>query len=126
MTRMLSGHPADLVMPAPPALGDGPWSWAGAGTMTAFAGPWGVSYAPNLTPHETGLGVCSEEMFVAAMRSGKHFGQGRPILPPMPFFNLASLTDDDLQAVFAYLRSIPPIENAVPDPAPPLVAASGG
>src|SRR5688572_5524004 len=57
MTRALTGHPADVVMPPPPSLPPGPWIWMGAATNTAFAGPWGVSFTANLTPDpETGLG----------------------------------------------------------------------
>ena len=128
MTRMLSGHPEDLVMPPPPALGDSPWVWIGAGSNTAFAGPWGVSYALNLTPDPSGLGAWTEEIFVEAIRTGQHWGQSRPILPPMPWPNLAKMTDDDLRALFAYLQSIPPIENHVPDAvlAPPPEAPTAG
>jgi mono/diheme cytochrome c family protein len=118
MTRMLSGHPASMALPAPPKA-EGPWMWSGLSTMTAFAGPWGISYAPNLTPDLSGLGVWTEELFVKAMRTGKHMGSGRPIMPPMPWQNVAKMTDEDLAAVFAYLRSIPPIENAAPEYAPP-------
>ena len=57
----------------------------GAATNTAFAGPWGVSFTANLTPDkETGLGKWTEEMFIATMRTGRHQGKGRPMLPPMP------------------------------------------
>jgi len=123
MSRALSGHPADLVMPPPPALGHGPWVWAGSGSNTAFAGPWGVSFAANLTPdRETGLGAWSEQTFIQAIRSGRHMGAGRPILPPMPAPAYAGATDEDLKAVFAYLQSIPPIRNAVP---PPIEPAEG-
>ena len=125
LTRMLSGHPADMVMPPAPKP-TGAWLWSGAATNTAFAGPWGVSYAINLTPDATGLGNWTEAMFVEAMRTGKHGGVGRPILPPMPWQALAAMTDADLKAVFAYLRSIKPIKN-VPPPAmvaPPPPAAS--
>ena len=119
MTRALSGHPSDLVMPPPPAL-KGPWVWAGAGTMTAFTGPWGVSFTANLTPDkETGLGNWTEDMFLMALRTGRHEGKGRPILPPMPFKYVGSLTDEDLKAVFAYLRSLPPVRNRVPAPIDP-------
>src|SRR5437870_2909027 len=49
--RMLSGHPQSLVMTPPPKQApNGPWMWSGAVTNTAFAGPWGISYARNLTP----------------------------------------------------------------------------
>lgn len=115
MSRMLSGHPQDLKMPPPPVLGES-WMWAGAGTNTAYAGPWGISYASNLTPDEnTGLGIWTEEMFVQALRTGRHMGRSREILPPMPWPAYAHLTDDDLKSVYVYLRSIPPIENLVPD-----------
>jgi mono/diheme cytochrome c family protein len=119
MTRALSGHPSDLVMPAPPALSP-LWPWAGAATNTAFVGPWGVSYTANLTPDkETGLGNWTKEMFLMALRTGRHEGKGRPILPPMPFQYVGSLTDDDLEAVFAYLQSLPPVRNRVPAPIDP-------
>lgn len=119
MARALTGHPAELVMP-PPAKLTGPWTWSGAGTNTAFAGPWGVSFTANLTPDpETGLGRWTEEIFIATMRTGRHEGKGRPLLPPMPYPNLAGLTDEDLRSVFAYLRSLPPVRNRVPTPIDP-------
>jgi hypothetical protein len=119
MTRQLSGHPAALTLPAPPALTP-EWAWAGAATNTAFVGPWGVSYAANLTPDEkTGMGSWNEEMFVRALRLGKHLGNSRPIQPPMPWPWIGKMTDEDLAAVFAYLRSIPAIANEVPAWAPP-------
>ena len=108
-------------MPAPPSLPpDGPWTFAVAPTLTAWSGPWGESFAANLTPDtNTGLGNWTEEMFVKAMRSGRHMGTSRPILPPMPWQQLASMTDADLKSVYAYLRTIPPVVNHVPDPVPP-------
>ena len=125
MTRMLSGHPAGLVMTKPPKLGESPWVWLGAGTNTAFAGPWGVTYAFNLTPDQaTGLGIWTEEMFIKTMRTGRHMGTSRPINPPMPWFSLNSLSDDDLKAVYAYLRSIPAIKNLVPSYLEPSEAES--
>jgi cytochrome c553 len=117
MTRMLSGHPADLKMPPAPALPPGPWAMVGAATNTAWAGPWGVSFTANLTPDaDTGLGGWTPEMFIQALRTGKHQGKGRPILPPMPYQWISQLTDADLRAVFAYLQSIPAISNKVPAP----------
>ncbi|HUR35961.1 MAG TPA: hypothetical protein VM032_19295 [Vicinamibacterales bacterium] len=119
MARMLSGHPADLKMPPAPAM-KGLWGWAGAATNTAFTGPWGVSYTANLTPDkETGLGNWTEDMFLLALRTGRHEGKGRPILPPMPYPWVSSLNDDDLKSVFAYLQSIPAIRNKVPAPIDP-------
>jgi len=122
LDRLLSGHPEGLEVTPVPSLG-GPWVWAGTGTNTAFAGPWGVSFAVNLTPDlETGLGVVDEAVFVKAMRTGKHYGAGRDILPPMPWPAYAQATDDDLGAIHAYLRSIRPIRNRVPDAMPPLMS----
>ncbi len=125
MARALSGHPQDIVMPEPPKM-KGPWGWSAAETNTAFAGPWGVSYAKNLTPDRvSGLGIWTEDMFIKTMRTGKHMGVSRPILPPMPWENLNALNDNDLKSIFAYLRSIKPIRNEVPDAviAPPPAPA---
>ncbi|HEX8173394.1 MAG TPA: diheme cytochrome c-553 [Thermoanaerobaculia bacterium] len=114
-SRRLSGHPEGLKMPPAPKP-NGPWVWSGAGTNTAFAGPWGVSYARNLTPDPvTGIGIWSEAQFMKTIRSGRHWGVGRPILPPMPWQNVAGLTDEDLRSVYAYLRTVPAVHNDVPD-----------
>jgi hypothetical protein len=122
MTRMLSGHPESLKMPAPPAA-VGPWMISMAATATAFAGPWGVTYAANLTPDQnTGLGIWTEEMFLAAMKTGKHMGTSRPIQPPMPWNAYSQMTDEDLRAIFAYLKSIPALTNHVPEYEPPAGA----
>lgn len=115
LTRLLSGHPESLVLPEV-RLPEGPWVWAGAATNTAFAGPWGVSYAINLTPDASGLAAWTEDTFLQAMRTGKHFGVARPILPPMPWHAIGQLTEEDLRAIFAYLQSIPKVVNHVPDP----------
>jgi len=123
MTRMLSGHPQQMVMPPAPTLPAGPWIGSIGATFTAWAGPWGTSFTANLTPDpDTGTGKWSEADFMATVRNGRHLGRGRELLPPMPWQNVASLSDDDLKAVFAYLQSIPPIKNRVPDPIPPAVA----
>ena len=123
MLRMRSGHPEHFAMPPAPKS-NGPWMWSGAATNTAFAGPWGVSFARNLTPDDhTGIGIWSEEMFVNTIRSGRHWGVSRPILPPMPWMNYAKMSDEDLRSVYAYLRSIPKVKNQVPDAilAPPPI-----
>jgi mono/diheme cytochrome c family protein len=120
MTRALTGHPEDVVLPPPPALPPGPWTWMGAATNTAFAGPWGVSFTANLTPDpETGLGKWTPDMFVQAIRTGRHEGKGRPILPPMPAAMIRNLNDEDLLSIFAYLQSLTPVRNRVPQPIDP-------
>ena len=120
MSRMLSGHPQEVAVKSLPAPQEGPWMVAAAATNTAWAGPWGVSFTANLTPDEnTGIGSWSEEIFINTLRTGKHWGQSRPLLPPMPWFNYGKMSDDDLKAVYAYLRTIRPVHNAVPMPIPP-------
>ncbi|MCK5944837.1 MAG: c-type cytochrome [Planctomycetes bacterium] len=121
VTRHLSGHPETLALPAAPQLPEGPWVASIAGSMTAWAGPWGTSFTANLTPDaETGLGSWTAETFKQALRTGRHMGVGRPILPPMPWPVYGKLTDQDLDAIFAYLQSIPAIHNRVPEPLPPV------
>jgi hypothetical protein len=118
--RMYSGHPSGAQLPPPPSLPPGPWNVI-TGGMTAWAGPWGISFAANLTSDkETGLGAWDEEMFVAALRTGKHLGMGRDILPPMPHYPM--VTAEDLKAMFAYFMTVPPIVNEVPEPVPPPAA----
>jgi hypothetical protein len=119
MSRMLSGHPETMKLPPPPKP-SGPWVAFGSSTFTAWAGPWGTTYTANLTPDKnTGLGIWTEDMFIKAMKLGKHMGTSRAIQPPMPWQWYSKMTDEDLKAVFAYLQSIPPIVNHVPDYEPP-------
>jgi hypothetical protein len=127
-SRLLSGHPA--ADPLPPidlkALQPGNWMLFGP-DLTSAVGPWGISYSANLTPDSaTGLGAWDEASFIRAMRTGKHMGQetGRPILPPMPWPEVAKMTDEDLKATFAFLRTLKPISNRVPNPVPPNEVAA--
>lgn len=93
--------------------------------LTEWVGPWGVSYTANLTPDEqTGIGTWTEEQFFIALRQGKSKGlpAARPLLPPMPWEMYQFMTDDEVKAVFAYLKSIKPISNIVPNPLPPVSA----
>jgi hypothetical protein len=114
-SRKLIGHPQGAPGPAGTVAGEdvgviGP-------TFTSFRLAFGVVYAANLTPDDdTGIGRWTEEQFIRAMRTGWKMGiaGGAPVLPPMPWPNLAALTDEDLRAIFAYLRSLPPVANAVP------------
>ena len=120
-SRFLAGHPADAKLPPVPPGVLGPDRWGALVTpdLTAWAGPWGVSFTANLTPDPTGLASWTPEQFIQTMRTGKHLGVGRPILPPMPWYDIGRLTDDDLRAIFAYLRTLKPVQNAVPAPLPP-------
>jgi mono/diheme cytochrome c family protein len=121
MTRFLSGHPEGAPDPeAAPGSQDqaviGP-------TFTSFKTGFGIVYSRNLTPDkETGLGAWTQADFVATMRTGHRQGKGRVLLPPMPWMNLASASESDLHAIFAYLQSLEPVHNAVPDPKVPAPA----
>jgi mono/diheme cytochrome c family protein len=120
MDRFLSGHP-EQIGPLPNVKAAEPFIASSFATNTAYSGPWGVSYAFNLTPEQnTGLGIWTEEMFVQTIRTGRHMGVSRPINPPMPWPAYRNATDDDLKAVYAYLRTIKPIVNHVPDYQPPV------
>ena len=116
MSRMLMGHPANVEFRQPAGM-KAPWIGASSPTMTAWIGPWGRSHAANLTPDaDTGLGRWTEQQFIDTMRTGRRHGTGRPLLPPMPWSAFGNLADEDLAAMFAYLRTIPAIANAVPAP----------
>jgi hypothetical protein len=123
MDRMLMGHPEDETIPAPFQPTEGaPWIAGANGNFTAWSGPWGVSFAANLTPDPlTGLrsGVWTKALFMQALRTGRHFGTARSILPPMPWNFIGQLSDSDLDAIWAFLATIPPIENHVPVPLAP-------
>ena len=123
---MLSGHPAS--MPAPDVNRNEIENKGLAVTndMTAWVGPWGISYTANLTPDETGIGSWSEEQFIRAIREGKSKGMenGRSLLPPMPWQDFALMKDEELKAIFAYLKSIKPISNVVPAPGTPVTKHS--
>jgi Cytochrome c len=125
MSRMLSGHPQSFPITAPATPPAGPWMMSAAPTNTAFSGPWGVSFTANLTPDaETGLGKWTQATFTQTIRTGRHMGRGRKILPPMPIPMYKNFTDTDLVAIFTYLQSIPPVKNQVPDPLPPATPAT--
>lgn len=88
--------------------------------LTTAVGPWGQSFAANLTSDATGIGNWKEEQFIKALREGKYKGldDTRPLLPPMPWFVYKNLNDDDLKSIFAFLKSTTPVKNVVPAPKP--------
>ena len=119
-SRLLSGHPADETLPKyDPETAKSYVLFSGG--FTAVVGPWGTSFAANLTPDASGIGTWSEAQFINAIRNGKYkgMGTGRDLLPPMPWPSYRNLSDEDLKAIFAYLKSIKPVENVVPAPIPP-------
>ena len=123
-TKLLSGHPAGEPLGAiDTTVTSSKWMYTSM-DLTAWAGPWGVSFGANITPDDqTGIGTWNEDIFFKAMREGKHMGSGRPILPPMPWQSIGQLKDEDLRSVFAYLKSLKPISNKVSDPIPQNMVA---
>jgi len=120
-TRNLAGFTQGEALPAldPEMIGPDKWI-ATQKHLTAWVGPWGISFAANLTPdNATGLGAVTEAMFIKTLREGKQKGVGRPLLPPMPWQVYGMKTDQDLKAIYAYLKSIKPIRNEVPQPVTP-------
>ncbi|GAA4290130.1 diheme cytochrome c-553 [Aestuariibaculum suncheonense] len=118
--RLLSGHPADEVLPPYDETTAKSYLLFNMG-LTAATGPWGTSFGANLTPDETGIGSWTETQFLTAIKKGLYKGMegSRPLLPPMPWQSYKNLPDDDLKAIFAYLKTIRPIENLVPSNIPP-------
>ena len=118
---MLSGYPSER----PIIKFDNPMIKEGFAMfypdLSGAAGPWGVSFSGNLTPHETGIGNWSEAQFKRALTQGKSKGleNGRTLLPPMPWDGFAKLKDEDVHAIYSYLKSINPVENVVPAPVSP-------
>jgi hypothetical protein len=118
---MLSGYPGDrpYQKPDPEVIKKG-WVLFNE-DFTSAAGPWGVSFAANLTSDQTGIGNWAEENFKRALKEGKFKGlEGtRMLLPPMPWFNFKNIADEDVSAIFAYLKSTNPVKNVVPEPISP-------
>lgn len=121
--RILSGHPANEVLgKVDPETGRSFVLFNMS--LTAAIGPWGTSFAANLTPDDSGIGNWTEAQFINSIRKGKLKGLdgSRTLLPPMPWEDFAKMTDEDLKAIFAYLNTLTPVENIVPAPAPPMYA----
>lgn len=122
-SKLLSGHQAGSKLPPITYDATKPGNWVlFSADLTAAVGPWGMTFAANLTPDSTtGIGAWSADDFKNTLRTGKHLGQagGRPVLPPMPWQKVGKMTDADLDAMYAYLKSIPAIRNQVPAPVPP-------
>lgn len=96
-----------------------------SGSEVGWKGPWGTSFARNLTPDpETGLGKWSTQDIIDALKTGVR-KDGHVLLPPMPWPNTSQMADADLRALVAYLQSLPPVKHAVPEALPPNEPYSG-
>ena len=120
----LSGHPSQMPAPDVDRKEMASKGLIVTNDLTSWVGPWGISYAANITSDSTGIGNWKEDQFILCIREGKWMGlaDARPLLPPMPWQGIRNMTDDELKAVFAYLKSTTPIHNVVPMPQPPVVA----
>ena len=125
-TLTLSGHPANGHIPDVNRDEMESKGLSVSNDFTAWVGPWGITYAANLTPDETGIGNWTQAQFFKAIRERKFMGMDgtRPLLPPMSIMavNYATMSDNELAAVFAYLKSLKPVHNEVPAPEPPVMA----
>lgn len=123
-TLLFSGHPAQQPLPDFDRTIAETKGLFVTQTLTSWIGPWGVSFAANISSDTTGIGVWKEEQFIKAMREGlfKGLAGSRMMLPPMPWPSLKHMTDDELKAIFSYLKSTKPIPNVVPAALPPVSA----
>lgn len=123
-TLMLSGHPAQLAAPNVDRKAMEGKGLVVTQDFTAWVGPWGISYSANLTPDETGTGNWTESQFLYAIKNMifKGIPGSRPLMPPMSMMPVKNMTDDELKAIFAYLRTVKPIENNSVQPTAPALA----
>jgi hypothetical protein len=83
----------------------------------ALRGPWGDVTSVNITPDASGIGYYSESTFITAMRTG--YVRARELNQIMPYGEFKALTDDDLKAMFAYLKTLPAVKHRVDNSLPP-------
>lgn len=81
------------------------------------SGPWGSAASANLTPDPSGIPYHDEALFLEVMRTG--FVKARQLSPAMPTMISKNMTDDDLKAIFAYLRTLKPVQHRVDNSEPP-------
>lgn len=123
-TLMLSGHPEKLPAPDVDRKAMESKGLVVTADFTAWIGPWGITYSANLTPDESGLGNWKEEQFLYAIKNStsKGLAGSRPLMPPMSMMPVKLMKDEELRAIFAYLRTIKPVKNNSVQPTPPVLA----
>ena len=80
-------------------------------------GGWGNVTAPNLTQDPSGIPYYTEDLFIQVIRTGKVVA--RELNPVMPRSYFQGMTDEDLKAIFAYLKTVPPVAHRVSNVDPP-------
>ncbi|HMB75206.1 MAG TPA: cytochrome c, partial [Kiloniellaceae bacterium] len=98
-----AGHCIECHSPMGP-MGPDVETQLGAGGLE-IPGPWGVSVSANITP--TGLGGVSDADIAKMITQGVR-PDGSAMMPPMPYPYYKNLTDSDVTAIVAYLRTLPP------------------
>ncbi|HWX94434.1 MAG TPA: c-type cytochrome [Terriglobales bacterium] len=83
----------------------------------AFIGPWGNVASANITPDPSGISYYDEALFLEVMRTDQV--KARKLSPIMPVMIYKNLTDDDLKAIFAFLRTVRPVKHRVDNIEPP-------
>jgi len=123
-TLILSGHPERLAAPDVDRKAMEAKGLVVTTDFTTWIGPWGISYSANLTPDETGTANWTESQFLYALKNmvSKGLPGSRPLMPPMSMMPVKNMTDDELKAIFAYLRTVKPIKNQSVQPTPPVLA----
>ena len=116
MSLMLSGHPAQQPPPAFDVQEAAKKGLILTQSFTAWMGPWGITYAANLTSDSTGIGMWTEAQFLKSLKEKKWMGldNTRPLMPPMSMMPATKMTGDEMKAIFAYLKTTPPIKNVQP------------
>ncbi|HEX5669837.1 MAG TPA: diheme cytochrome c-553 [Chitinophagaceae bacterium] len=121
---LLSGHPEAMPAPDVDRKKLETQGFILTATFTSWVGPWGISYSANLTPDPTGTGNWTEDQFVYALRNmiSKGLPGGRPLMPPMAMMPVKHMTDGELRAIYAYLRTVKPVKNSSVQPTAPALA----
>lgn len=82
-------------------------------------GPWGSVHSANITPDASGISHYDEKQFIQMMRTGKVVGVGRKLSPIMLTSYFRGMTDDDLKAIYAWLKTLKPIRHRMDNTEPP-------
>jgi mono/diheme cytochrome c family protein len=80
-------------------------------------GPWGEATSANITPDPSGIGYYDEASFIKVIRTG--YVGARKLNSVMPFGEFQNMSDDDLKAIFSYLRTVKPVKHRVDNTLPP-------
>ena len=85
------------------------------GDALGFSGPWGTTYAPNLRLRLASMDLATFKAYARSLQTR----------PPMPYWALNAMTDDDLDALLAYVKSLGPAGTPAPAALPPGAAPQG-